>query len=84
MLSSIQAVDTTLRNVELSMLLAMLVDNEIVPENLAIKLCTDLAELTRDLQTTPQVQPYTDLRASHYEDIASKMAGRGLLPRDPT
>lgn len=63
-------------------LLVLLVNHGVKAEE-ASKLCLGLAEMARTLEVLPALQPYADMTAQHYEDMANMMFGDGLLPRDP-
>ena len=63
-------------------LLVMMVDHGVSAES-AAKLCLGLAEMARTVEVSPALQPYAEMTARHYEDMANMMFGGGLLPRDP-
>jgi len=75
--------DAALRRAEFQHLLALMVEHGL-PVEAAAKTCVDLAELAHSVEVAPQLQPYVDVVARQYEDIANSMLGGSLLPRDPT
>lgn len=76
------AFDSTAQRLEFSHLMAALVESGALTQASAMKVCMDLSEQCRELRVQPQIEPYRDLRALHYEDIASRLGGGDLLVRD--
>lgn len=78
-----EAVESGMAKEQFLRLLILLVENGIKKEE-AAKVCLDLAEVARFLKVTSRLQPYMDLTALQYENIANQILGGDRLPRDPS
>lgn len=78
-----EAIECGMAKEQFLRLLVLLVEHGIKKEA-AAKVCLDLAEVARVLKVTPQLQPYIDLTALQYENIANQILSGEPLPKDPT
>lgn len=83
MIETIEGVERTMQKVEISRLMALLVNEGAVKQSAAIEFFAGLAETVRSAEVAPGLRRYADQKALHYDDMANVMRGGSLLPRDP-